>query len=108
MWAWVMPMSRWCRRLPWRRVSLPNWSTLGAEVGTGLAAAVGFESGEVGLFGVVCPGFVADHTVTVISKTGYHVLGSHTIDPDRNYWRNQQKRPGRWLRRSVTDDATQM
>jgi hypothetical protein len=36
---------------------------------------------------------VADHTVTVISKTGHHVLSSHHIDPDRNYWRNQQKHP---------------
>ena len=32
--------------------------------------------------------------VTVISKTGHHVLSSHRIDPDRNYWRNQQKNPG--------------
>ena len=32
--------------------------------------------------------------VTVISKTGHHVLSSHCIDPDRNYWRNQQKNPG--------------
>jgi transposase InsO family protein len=39
---------------------------------------------------------VAAHTVTVISKTGYHVLSSHHIDPDRNYWRNQNKNPGRW------------
>ena len=51
---------------------------------------------------------VADHTVTVISKTGHHVLSSHTIDPDHNYWRNQQKHPGRWPGRSVTDDATQV
>ena len=26
--AWVRPMPRWCRRLPWRRVSLPTWSTV--------------------------------------------------------------------------------
>jgi transposase InsO family protein len=51
---------------------------------------------------------VAAHTVTVISKTGHHVLSSHHIDPDKNYWRNQQKTPGRWPGRSVTDDATQM
>jgi transposase InsO family protein len=51
---------------------------------------------------------VADPTVTVISKTGYHVLSSHHIDPDRNYWRNHQKRPGRWPGRTVTDDATQV
>jgi transposase len=39
---------------------------------------------------------VADPTVTVISKTGHHILSSHHIDPAKNYWRNQQKNPGRW------------
>ncbi|WP_310777088.1 IS481 family transposase [Mycobacterium sp. Z3061] len=39
---------------------------------------------------------ITDPTVTVISKTGYHILSSHTIDPDHNYWRNQNKNPGRW------------
>ncbi|OBG27505.1 IS481 family transposase [Mycobacterium sp. 852002-51057_SCH5723018] len=39
---------------------------------------------------------VTTHTVTVISKTGHHVLSSHHIDPDKNYWRNQNKNPGRW------------
>jgi transposase InsO family protein len=39
---------------------------------------------------------VAAHTVTVISKTGHHILSSHHIDPAKNYWRNQQKNPGRW------------
>jgi hypothetical protein len=29
-------------------------------------------------------------TVTVISKTDHHVIASHTINPDRNYWPNQQ------------------
>ena len=37
---------------------------------------------------------VTTQTVTVISKTGYQLIASHTIDPDHNYWRNQQKRPG--------------
>jgi hypothetical protein len=32
-------------------------------------------------------------TVTVISKTNYQLIASHTINPDRNYWRNQQKTP---------------
>lgn len=39
---------------------------------------------------------VTTDTVTVISKTGYQLIASHHIDPDRNYWRNQQKNPGRW------------
>jgi transposase InsO family protein len=36
---------------------------------------------------------VTTTTATVISKTGHHVLSSHHIDPDRNYWPNQQKTP---------------
>jgi hypothetical protein len=36
---------------------------------------------------------VTAHTVTVISKTGHHILSSHHIDPAKNYWRNQQKTP---------------
>ena len=39
---------------------------------------------------------VTTDTVTVISKTGYQLIASHTINPDRNYWRNEQKNPGRW------------
>jgi hypothetical protein len=35
-------------------------------------------------------------TVTVVSKTHHRVLSSHRIEPDRNYWRNQNKNPGRW------------
>jgi hypothetical protein len=36
---------------------------------------------------------VTTTNVTVISKTRHHVLSSHHIDPDRNYWPNQQKTP---------------
>ena len=39
---------------------------------------------------------VTTTTATVISKNQHHVLSSHHIDPDRNYWRNQHKNPGRW------------
>jgi transposase InsO family protein len=39
---------------------------------------------------------VTTQNVTVISKTGYRLIASHTIDPNRNYWPNQQKSPGRW------------
>ena len=39
---------------------------------------------------------IDDHTVNVINPaTGQH-LASHTIDPNHNYWRNNQKNPGRW------------
>ncbi|ULE32171.1 IS481 family transposase [Mycobacterium sp. IDR2000157661] len=51
---------------------------------------------------------VATKTVTVISKTGHRLIASHTINPDRNYWRNQQKNPGRWPGQPVTDDSTQV
>jgi hypothetical protein len=35
-------------------------------------------------------------TATVVGKTGYQLTASHHIDPDRNYWPNQTKKPGRW------------
>jgi transposase InsO family protein len=40
---------------------------------------------------------IADQTtVTVIDLATGEILSTHTIDPNRSYWRNQQKRPGRW------------
>jgi transposase InsO family protein len=40
---------------------------------------------------------IADQTtVTIIDQLTGEVLSTHTIDPDRGYWRNQQKQPGRW------------
>jgi len=40
---------------------------------------------------------IADQTtVTVIDQLTGEVFSPHTIDPDRSYWRNQQKQPGRW------------
>jgi hypothetical protein len=35
-------------------------------------------------------------TVTVLHHDTGEVLSTHTIDPDRSYWRNQHKQPGRW------------
>jgi hypothetical protein len=44
---------------------------------------------------------IADQTtVSVIDLTTGEILSTHTIDPDRSYWRSQQKRPGRWPRRN--------
>jgi transposase InsO family protein len=37
-----------------------------------------------------------DTTVTVIALHTGEILSTHLIDPDRYYWRNQQKEPGRW------------
>ena len=51
---------------------------------------------------------VTTTTVTVIAQPDNQPIAIHHIDPDRNYWRNQQKHPGRWPGRSVTDDATHM
>jgi hypothetical protein len=44
--------------------------------------------------GTPVPILVAATTVTVINKNGHHVLSSHHIDADTNYWRNQHKNPG--------------
>ena len=41
-----------------------------------------------------------DTTVTVIELATGEILSTHDIEPHRNYWRNTQKRPGRWPERS--------
>ncbi len=35
-------------------------------------------------------------TVTVTDHSTGEILGSYLIQPHRNYWRNQEKEPGRW------------
>ncbi|MFC7503077.1 integrase core domain-containing protein, partial [Nocardioides sp. GCM10030258] len=37
-----------------------------------------------------------DTTVTVVGFTTGEILSTHTIEPDKNYWRNTQRAPGRW------------
>jgi len=37
-----------------------------------------------------------DHQITVIDLTTGEILSVHLIEPDKTYWRNQQKEPGRW------------
>ncbi|MFC6357133.1 hypothetical protein [Luethyella okanaganae] len=40
---------------------------------------------------------IADNaTVTVIHLDTGEVIATNTIDPDRSYWHNTQKAPGRW------------
>jgi transposase InsO family protein len=40
---------------------------------------------------------IADETdVTVIALDTGEILSSHLIEPDRAYWRNQRRAPGRW------------
>jgi hypothetical protein len=46
-------------------------------------------------------------TITVIAQPTHQLIATHTIDPDRNYWRNQQK-PRPMAGESVTDDATHL
>ncbi len=36
-----------------------------------------------------------DHHITVAELTTGEVISTHLIDPDRAYWRNQQREPGR-------------
>lgn len=35
-------------------------------------------------------------TATVSNRTTGEILSRHTIDPDRDYWRNTDREPGRW------------
>jgi transposase InsO family protein len=35
-------------------------------------------------------------SVTITENTTGEILGSYLIEPDKNYWRNQTKEPGRW------------
>jgi transposase InsO family protein len=40
--------------------------------------------------------FADDHQVTVAELTTGEVLSTHLIEPNKAYWRNQDKKPGRW------------
>jgi transposase InsO family protein len=40
--------------------------------------------------------FADDHQITVAELTTGEVLSVHLIEPDKTYWRNQNKQPGRW------------
>ena len=37
-----------------------------------------------------------DHHITVTDLDTGEILSTHLIEPDKTYWRNQQKEPGRW------------
>ena len=37
-----------------------------------------------------------DHRITVIDLETGEVLSTHLIEPDKTYWRNQNRAPGRW------------
>jgi transposase InsO family protein len=40
--------------------------------------------------------FADDHHVTVAQLTTGEVLSRHRIEPNKTYWRNQMREPGRW------------
>ncbi|MEV7529202.1 hypothetical protein [Agrococcus sediminis] len=48
-----------------------------------------------------------DTTVTVTRQTTGEVLATHTVDPARTYWRDNDRSPGRWpgLLPDMNDDA---
>ena len=37
-----------------------------------------------------------DHHITVPDLTTGEILSVHQIEPDKTYWRNQNREPGRW------------
>ena len=40
---------------------------------------------------------LTDNThATVTDQATGEILGTYLIEPDKNYWRNQMKKPGRW------------
>ncbi|MFB6575508.1 IS481 family transposase [Kocuria palustris] len=39
---------------------------------------------------------IDEHTVTITHLDTGEILSTHHIDPHRGYWRNQQRKPGRW------------
>jgi transposase InsO family protein len=45
---------------------------------------------------------VDERDVTVVALDTGEVLSSHLIEPDRRYWRNQRRDPGRWPRSRAT------
>jgi hypothetical protein len=40
--------------------------------------------------------FADDHQITVADLNTGEVLSTHQIEPNKTYWRNQQRQPGRW------------
>jgi hypothetical protein len=40
--------------------------------------------------------FADENRITVIELDTGEVLSTHLIDPNKTYWRNQEREPGRW------------
>lgn len=39
---------------------------------------------------------IDNNTVTVLHKDTGEILSTHTINEHTNYWRNNEREPGRW------------
>jgi transposase InsO family protein len=53
--------------------------------------------------------FANDHQITVADLTTGEVLSRHLIEPNKTYWRNQMREPGRWpSSQTETHVATQV
>jgi hypothetical protein len=46
---------------------------------------------------------VDEREVTVVALDTGEILSTHRIEPDRGYWRNQRRDPGRWPGSHATD-----
>ncbi len=46
---------------------------------------------------------VDEHEVTVVALDTGEILSSHLIEPDKGYWRNTRRDPGRWPGSRATD-----
>ena len=46
---------------------------------------------------------VDEQEVTVVALGTGEILSTHRIEPDKGYWRNQRRDPGRWPRSRATD-----
>jgi hypothetical protein len=46
---------------------------------------------------------VDEREVTLVALATGEVLSPHLIEPDRRYWRNQRRDPGRWPGSPATD-----
>jgi hypothetical protein len=40
--------------------------------------------------------FADQHHITIAELTTGEILSTHLIEPNKTYWRNQMREPGRW------------
>jgi hypothetical protein len=49
---------------------------------------------------------IDEHEVTVVALDTGELLSRHLIEPDKGYWRNMRRDPGRWPGSRATDRLT--